>query len=231
MGFQHVGHPVIRRGADGGHGGLGFLIGLDADFVDAVGHVLLLGGFQRLGQRVIQDDPLLGVGLQLVDQHHLGRGLVLQAVDPGLAGLDIAFQRLRFRQRHLFVLDQRVMFLVGIRQFGFQPGAVAGIGGRGDLVFQLDQARVHRLDPLAQRFQRVDGGLAFVERAGQVGFDPGLLFVQLIQLTLQQLGDDIGFADQVLQFVVDRRAAQTFLTHRFRLACRKDADEFFPAGL
>jgi hypothetical protein len=34
--------------ADGGHGGLRLLVGLDADLVDAVGHVLLLRGLQRL---------------------------------------------------------------------------------------------------------------------------------------------------------------------------------------
>src|SRR3990167_4304474 len=43
--FQHVGHLVIGSSADRSHGGLRLLVGFHADFVDAVGHVLLLGGF------------------------------------------------------------------------------------------------------------------------------------------------------------------------------------------
>ena len=76
------------------HGGLRLLIGLHADLVDAVCHVLLLRSLERFGQRVIKHHALLCVGLQLVDQHHLRCCLVLQAVDPGLSLFDIAFKGL-----------------------------------------------------------------------------------------------------------------------------------------
>jgi hypothetical protein len=78
MRLKHVGHFLIGRSADGGHGGLRLLIRLHPDLVDAVGHVLLLRSFQRFGQGVIQHHALLRVCLKLVDQHHLRRRLVLQ---------------------------------------------------------------------------------------------------------------------------------------------------------
>ena len=88
------GHLVVGGGTDCGHGGLRFLIGFHADLVDAVGDILLLGGLQTGGQRIIQNHALLGVCLQFVDQNQLGSGLVGQRIHPGLALFDIAFQRL-----------------------------------------------------------------------------------------------------------------------------------------
>ncbi len=133
----------LVAGADGGHGGLGFLVGLDPDLVDPVGDVLLLRGFQRLGQRIIEHDPLLGVRLQLVDQHHLRGRLVLQAVDPGLALFDIAFKGLAVRQLDLFLLHHLVVLGIELGQIGLQLGARGGVLFDADLVFQLDDLRVH----------------------------------------------------------------------------------------
>ena len=76
--FHHVGHPLVRRRANRRHGGLRFLIGLHTNLVDPVRHILLLRGFQGFGQSIVQNNTLLRVRLQLVDQNHLRRRLVLQ---------------------------------------------------------------------------------------------------------------------------------------------------------
>ena len=65
--FHHLGHARVGRGTDARHGRLRLLVGLDADLVDAVRHILLLRGFQRFAQGIVQHHPLLGVRLQFVD--------------------------------------------------------------------------------------------------------------------------------------------------------------------
>ena len=132
--FQHIGHPLVGGRADSRHGGLRLLIGLHADLVDAVRHVLLLRCLQRFCQRIIKHHALLGVRLQLVDQHHLGGGLVLQAVDPGLSLFDIAFKGLAVGQLDLFILNHLIVGTVQRGQFGFQGRALGRIRFRGDLV-------------------------------------------------------------------------------------------------
>ena len=74
--FEHAGHFVVGGGPNGGHGGLGLLVGFHANLVDAMRHILLLGGFEAGGQRVIKDHALFGVCLQFVDQNQLGCGLI-----------------------------------------------------------------------------------------------------------------------------------------------------------
>jgi uncharacterized membrane protein YeiH len=51
----------------------------------------------------------------------------LQRVDPGLALLDVAFQRLGLGQLDLFVLHHGVVFRIQVGQLGFQLRAFGGI--------------------------------------------------------------------------------------------------------
>ena len=132
--FQHIGHPLVGGRADSRHGGLRLLIGLHADLVDAVRHVLLLRSLERFGQRVIKHHALLCVGLQLVDQHHLRCCLILQAIDPSLALFDIAFKGLALGQFDLLILNHLIVCTVHRSQFGFQDRALGSIRFRGDLV-------------------------------------------------------------------------------------------------
>ena len=229
--LQHFGHLVVGGSTNGGHGGLRLLVGLDPDLVDPVRHVLLLRGFQRFRQGVIQDHPLLGIRLQLVDQHHLGRRLILQRIDPGLALFDIALQCLRLGQHDLFLLDQLVIAHVQGGEFGFQLGAGGGILFDRNLVLKLDDPGVHRADLGAHGLQLTHSRLAVDEGALQIDLDLGLLLVQHDQLVFQQAHDDVGFADQILQLIVDRGHAHAFLAHGIGLGSGKHADKAFPAGL
>ena len=231
MRLQHVGHFLVRCGPDAGHGRLCLLVGLHADFVDAVGDVLLLGRLERLGERVIEHNALLGVGLQLVDEHHLGRSLVLQAVHPGLALLDIALERLALGELDLFVLHHGVVARIQIGQLGLELGSRRRVGFVGDLVFECNDVGVHGLNVAAQALQFAHGKLALVQCFGEVGLDLHFLLFQNGKLAFEQLGDHVGFGNQILQLVVDIGGAYAFLTHTVRLGRGKDAHEAFPARL
>ena len=230
MRFQHVGHLVVGGGPDRGHRGLGLLVGLDPDLVDPVRHVLLLRRLQAGSQRVIKHHPLLGIRLQLVDQHQLRRRLILQRIDPGLALLDVPLQRLRLRQLNLLFLHQPVVLGVEGGKLRLQLGPRRRVLLDRNLVLQLDQLGVHAGDLGAHRFQRKDGFFAFGQRAGKVVLHPGLLHIQQIQLPLQQLHDHVRLRDQVLQLVIHRGRAHPFLPHRICLGSGEDADEAFHPG-
>ena len=123
---------------------------------------------------------------------------------------------MRFRQLHLFVLDKRVVFGVHRGQIGFQTGADGCILFDRNLVFQLDDARIHSGDFGAHRLQRRNSTFAFGQRVAQIDLDLGFLDVQHVQLALQQPHDHIGFRNQILQFVINRRGAHTFLPQGVR---------------
>ena len=213
--FQHVSHLIIGCSADPGHCGLGFLVGLHADLVDAVGDILLLGCLQRLGQRIIEYHALFRVRLQLVDQHHLRRRLVLKAVDPGFSFFDIPLQGLRFGQLDLFVLNQRIIRGIYLSQFSFKRSPGCRVLFDTDLVFQFDDFGVHRNDLCFDRLQLADSRFALVQRLRQVHFDLVFLLIQQVQLALKKVHDDVGLGDQILQLVIDRRGLHSLLPHRF----------------
>ena len=206
------------------------MVSFHADFVDLVGHVLLLRCFQRFGQSIIEHDPLFRVRLQLVDQHHLRRRLVLQGIDPGFALFDIALQRLRFRQLDLFLLHQFVIARVRSGQLSFQRRALRRVLFYGNFIFQRNNSGVHAGNFRLHTLKVGHGHFAFLQGARQVGFHFGFLFVQHCQLAFKQLGNDIRFADQVLQLVIHRRGTHPFLTQGFRFALGEDPDKSFPSG-
>ena len=167
------------------------MVGFHADLINAVGDILLLRGLQAGRQSVIQNHPLLGVRLQLIDQNQLRGGLIGQTIDPSFTFFDITLQRLAFRQLHLLVLHQRIVTPVQSRQFSFQLGARTRVLLNRDLVFQFDDLRVHAANFGAHRFQRHHRRFTFRQRGAKVGLDRRFLAVQHIELALQQPHDDV----------------------------------------
>ena len=196
--FHHFGHTRVGGRADARHRRLRLLIRFYADLVDAVCDVLLLRGLERFGQRIIKHDTLLGVRLQLVNQHHLRGCLILQRIYPGLALLDIALKRLALGELDLFLLCQFVIARVRSGQFGFQLGARGGVQFIGNRIFQLDDVGVHRLKVTANCFQFGHRQFAFIQRLCQVAFDLGFLVFEHAQLAFEQLHNHVGFGDQIL---------------------------------
>ena len=207
------------------------MVRFDANLVDAVGDVLLLRCFQRLGQGVIQHDALLGVCLQFVNQHHLRRRLVLQTVDPGLTLFDITLQRLGLRQLDLFGLNQLVIAGVQRGKLAFQLSAHTSVLFDANLVFQCDNRRIHALHFGAYTLQLCHSNFAVGQGGGQIAFDAGLLIVQHFQLTLQQARNHIGFGNQILQFVVDAGLTHTLFAHGIRFTLGKETNQLFRGRL
>ena len=158
--------------------------------------------------------------VSLLISNHLGGGLVLQAVDPGLALLDVAFERLGLGQLHLLLLDQFVYTWRSARPVRFP----AWCGRRRPVRrrFLFSSSMIPGV-PFATTgpstgFQFADPTASAdnVQRAGQGWFRPFLLlFVQHRQLASEP-GDHVGLGDQVLQLVVDAGAADPFLAPCFR---------------
>ena len=193
--FHHVGHPLVRRRANRRHRGLRLLVGLDPDLVDPVRDVLLLRGLERFRECIIKHHALFRVGLELVDQNHLRRRLVLQTVDPGLALLDIALKRLALGKLDLLLLHHFVIGLVEVGQFSLKLSARRRVLLDRDLVLQRDDLRVHRQDLRPQALQFAHGHFPLIQRFGEVGFNLRLLFIQDRQLPLEQLGDHVRLGD------------------------------------
>ena len=141
----------------------------------------------------------------------------MQRIDPGFALFDIAFQCLAFGQHDLLLLDQFVVAHVDRRQFSFQLGPGGGVLFDRNLVLQLDNLGVHIANLGPDRLELPDSRLTVDQRALQVRLDLGLLLVQHDQLVFEQLDDDVGLGNQILQLVVNRGHAHAFLTHRIGL--------------
>ena len=170
---------------------LGFFVGLHANFVDAVGNVLLLRGFQRFRQRIIKDDTLARIGHQFVDQNHLRRRLVLQTVEPRFTLFDIPLQRLGLCQLHLFLLHQLVVAGVQFRQFALKRGAGSGVLFDRDLVFEVDNLGIEVQNIRPRFFQGPNGGFPFGQRFREVALNLDLLLIKHGQLALKQLLDHV----------------------------------------
>ena len=98
MGFKHVGHPGIRRGADPGHGLRGLLVGPNADLVDAVRHVLLLRGINVGRSNRVGKDTLIrwaqAAGGEAVTTHLASGNVLFRASsDAAAEGVRQGFAR------------------------------------------------------------------------------------------------------------------------------------------
>jgi hypothetical protein len=85
-----------------------------------VGDVLLGGRLQRIFQRLVENDALLGVDGQLVDQRVLRGDLVVERIDEGLEHRGVALQRLAFGQQFLLLRLLLVVFGGELRALAFQ---------------------------------------------------------------------------------------------------------------
>ena len=131
----------------------------------------------------------------------------------------------------MLFLHHLVVLGVQIGQFGLKLRTLGGVLFVGDLVFKLDDLGIHAQNFDAQGFQFAHGHFALVQRGGQVRADLFLLLVQHGQLTFQKVHNRIRLRDQLLQLVVDRGRAHTFLTHTFGFHFRENTHKAFPARL
>jgi hypothetical protein len=115
-------------------------VDLAAKRVDLVRHVLLRRGLQRIFQRLVEDDALLGIDGQLVDQRVLRRDLVVERIDEGLEHRGVAFQRLALGEQFLLLGLLLVVLGRQLRALAFQFGAVLLVGRRRDLGFRCRAA-------------------------------------------------------------------------------------------
>ena len=129
------------------------------------------------------------------------------------------------------MLNLFIVLRVQRRQRAFQLGARRRVLFHRNLVFQLNDLRVHRQYSGAQAFQFTNRRLTLIQRATQVRSNTFLLLVQHPQLPLQQLYDGIRFANQILQLVVNRRCAHPLLTQALGLALGEHTNKALPAGL
>ena len=128
--FEQVADVLLRGGADAGHGLFGGGVDLAAQRVDLVGDVLLRRGLQRILQRLVEHDALLGVDGQLVDQRVLRRDLVVERIDEGLEHRGVAFQRLALGQQLLLLGLLLVVFGGELRALALELGAVLLVWSR-----------------------------------------------------------------------------------------------------
>ena len=112
-----------------------------------------------------------------------------------------------------------------------QLGALGGVSFIPDGVFQLDHLGVHIPDPGADALQLANCDFALIQRLCQVVLNLDLLLFQHRQLPFEQLHNRIGFRDQVLQFVINRRGPHTFLPHAVGLCTGEYPDNAFPTRL
>ena len=111
--------------------------------------------------------------------------MVLQTVDPGFTFFDITFERLRFRQLDLFLLNHLIILAVQGLQFSFQLGPRSSVLFNGNLTLKLDNLGIHRQNISTKRFKPADGFFTLDQCAGKVFVNADLLFVQRGQLALQ----------------------------------------------
>ena len=102
-----------------------------------------------------------------------------------------------------------------IGKLGFQTGPRSGVLLHRNLVFEIDELGVHRLNIATQRFKFAHHRLAVIQRLGQVRFHARLVIVQHGKLVLQELHDRIGLGDQVR---CDRSGRAGAVLHHHRLA-------------
>ena len=151
--FEQVADVLLRGRADAGHGFLGGVVDLAAQRVDLVRDVLLGGGLQRILQRLVEHDALLGIDGQLVDQRVLRGDLVVERIDEGLEHRGVALERLALGQQLLLLGLLLVVFGGQLGAFALELGALLLAGRGGDPVLDVEQQRVQFLDALLHGFQ------------------------------------------------------------------------------
>ena len=192
-------------------------------------HVLLGGGLQRILQRLVEDDALLGVDGQLVDERRLRGDLVVERIDEGLEHRGVAFQRLALGQKLLLLGLLLVVFGRHLGTLAFQLRAFGLAGRRGDLVLDVEQQRVEFLDALLRGRQGLDGRLAAFDHLAEAGLGRLVALVENVLLRLQDADDGVGLGKQFLEIAGEAHVAHAVGAQALLALFGKDAHELFPA--